>query len=625
MKNRHVKGQIISPGKEIGETYFVAFPFSSTSPVEELSHRKPDMEMARFEKEMNLLISELEEAVKRLKKDSYLEDAEIVQTHIFLLRDRGFHRRVKDKIKTHRLTAEAAVEKTVQEILEMLENSGSSVFSERAWDFKDIAMRLKRKLAKEEAYIFKKLLNKVHNPVVVTKEIFPSLVLEAKKEGIKAFIIENGTSLSHAAILAKSFGLPVLKIENLYAHGLRNKTKVLVDADNGRLVINPGKIEIDWIDSIRQPKDFVKPSLLPVKIWINIVDPTQLKKNDLENVEGIGLYRTESLFMEKEEDFPDEDEQYQVYSVLFKRAGNRPLTIRSLDIGGDKNLPYFSFGPQENPYLGFRAHRIYRFHPEIFITQMRAILRAGANSSKLRILFPMIENVDELLFVQSLLKKAVCSLKEDGIKHGRSFQKGVLVEVPSAVWDFKRLLSFVDFASLGTNDLLQYFFAVDRNNANVTGSYWPENPTSLRMLKGLVETAREMGKSLNICGEIASDVRFLPLLVGLGFKHISVDSHAVPYVRESLSSLDVSSCIQIAQECLRVEKVSEVRAILDTFKPHVTEHNTPSLKKQTESIDPVCRMVVHSKGNKLSVVLDGRTYYFCSKQCRDKFTKNKCS
>lgn len=624
MKNRNIKGQIISPGIEMGETYFVVFPFSSISPVEKLSRRKPDMEIARFEKETNSLVSELEEAVKSFKKDSYFEDAEIVQTHIFLLRDKGFQRRVKDKIKTHRLTAEAAVEKALQEIIEVLESSGSSVFSERSSDFKDILMRLKKKLAKEEAAIFKKLLNKSNNPVVVTKELFPSLVLEAKKEGAKAFLIEEGTSLSHAAIMAKSFGLPVLKIENLYAHGLRDKTKVLVDADNGRLVINPGKMEVDWIDSIRQPKDFVKTSLLPVKIWINITDPTQLKKNDLENVEGIGLYRTESPFMEKE-DFPDEDEQYQVYSVLFEKAGDRLVTIRTLDIGGDKTLPYFSFGPQENPYLGFRAHRIYRFHPEIFITQMRAILRAGANSSKLRVLFPMIENVDELLFVQDLLRKAILSLKEEGIKHNHNFQQGVLVEVPSAVWDFKRLLSFVDFASLGTNDLLQYFFAVDRNNANVTGSYWPENPTSLRMLKGLVETAREMGKSLNICGEIASDVRFLPLLVGLGFKHISIDSHAVSYVRESLSSLDVCSCIQLAQECLRAEKVSEVKAILDTFKPHVTEHDTSSLKKQTESIDPVCGMVVHSKGNKLSVVLDGRTHYFCSKQCRDKFTKNKRS
>jgi phosphoenolpyruvate-protein phosphotransferase len=478
-----------------------------------------------------------------------------------------------------------------------------------------------RNLASEESDFVKMLLNRVHDPVVVTRELFPSLVLEARKGGVKAILILNGTSLSHAAILAKSFAIPVLKIENLYALGLKDKDEVLVDAERGRLVINPGKESMDRIGAGRERKEMPKLSSLPLKIWINIVDPAQLGGEEVDTIEGIGLYRTESLFMEKKEDFPDEDEQYRVYSSLFEKAGERPVTIRTLDIGGDKTLSYFSFGPQENPYLGFRAHRIYRFHPEIFVTQMRAILRSGAHSSNLRVLYPMIENVDEMLFVQSLLKKTMRSLKKDGFKYSRKFHQGVLVEVPSAVWDFKKLLGLADFASLGTNDLLQYFFAVDRNNANVSGSYGPENPTSLRMLKSLVETAKELDKPLNICGEIASDIRYLPLLVGLGIENISIDLHALPSIRKFLSSLDVTSCRQLAQECLGAEKISEVRIILNKFEHRATEQDIRSKVGQNESIDPICGMVVHTKGNKFRVDRDGKTVYFCSRQCMDKYSE----
>ncbi len=619
-----VEGLIISHGIEKGEACFVVFPSSSSASAETLSARKPGKEVDRFEKGTQVLVKELGKTIERLKKDSYLKDAEIIQTHIILLEDKGFHRRVKEKIKTRRLTAESAIEKTMQEILEALESSGSPLFSERASDFRDIVMRLKSKLARKEASPLKKYLKKFQNPVVITKELLPSLVLEARKEGVKAILIENGTSLSHAAILAKSFAIPVLKIENLYELGLKDKDEVLVDAAKGRLVIQPGKEEIDRMRTLKESRDALEPSSLPMKIWINIVDPTQMSSEDLESVEGIGLYRTESLFMEKKIDFPDEDEQYRVYSILFEKAGDRPVTIRTLDIGGDKTVPYFSFGPQENPYLGFRAHRIYRFHQEIFITQMRAILRAAAYSSNLRVMYPMIENVDELLFVQNLLKEAVRSLRKEGIRHNREFRQGVLVEVPSAVWDFRRLLGLVDFAGLGTNDLLQYFFAVDRNNANVAGAYGPESPTSLRMLKGLVETAKELDKPLNICGEIASDVHFLPLLVGLGFEHISIDFHAMPSVKETLAGLDISSCKQVLQACLEVEKAGDVRTILKKFNPlnNKMRVEVPS-ERQGELIDPVCKMVVHTEGNELIAQYEGNRYYFCSKRCRDKFLSEK--
>ncbi len=623
MEKHYLKGQVLSPGSAKGEVCLIKSIDANRPAIENKSARDLAEEVNRFEKEVISLIIELEEVVKNLQKESFFEEAEIIQTQIVILKDRGFHRRVKERIKKFQVAAESALEHLLAEIIQVLESSNSQIFLQRSADIKDVVIRLKKKLAKEKSVILSKPLRNAKDPVVVIKELFPSLVIEAKNFGVKAFIIEKGTALSHAAILAKSFGIPVLRVENINRIGLKQNTEVYVDAHEGKLVISPMPGEAP--DVIKEELDVNRSEIpqLPVKIWINITDPRHVSRKDLEGVTGIGLYRTETLFMERQDDFPNEDDQFQVYSSLFKRCMDHPVTIRTLDIGGDKLLPYFSLGPQENPYLGFRAHRIYRFHPEILINQIRAILRAGVYASKLRILYPMIEDMDELLFVQGLLREAIQSLKVEGLKYNKNFLQGVLIEVPSAVWDFKELLSHVDFASVGTNDLLQYFFAVDRNNANVSKSFLQESPVSLKMLRSMVDTSKALNKPLNICGEIASDIHFLPLLVGLGFEHISIDSHAIPPVQKILASLDISACKQLLKVCLDVGNAGEVRAILDKFNPTNKKYITISMKEHREHIDSVCKMVVHTDGNELIVQHEGKKYYFCSKQCQDRFSREK--
>ncbi len=623
MRKQEIKGQVISPGIAKGEICPVKSLGGSQHFRENMIMRNEAEEVARFEKEVVSLISELEEVVKNLQKELFFDEAEIIQTQLVLLQDKGFHRRVHERIKKYQSAAESALEHVLKEVVLVLENSNDQIFSQRSADLKDIVIRLKKKLAKEEYVILSKPLENAKNPVVVIKELFPTLVLEAKKFGANAFIVEKGTTLSHAAILAKSFGIPVLRVENIKKLGLKQNTEVYVDAIDGKLVISPMQEEMPGVVKEELDASNGELSQLPVKIWINITDPLQVSRKDMENVEGVGLYRTETLFMEREDDFPDEDDQFHVYSSLFKRCKDSSVTIRTLDIGGDKSLPYFSLGPQENPYLGFRAHRIYRFHPEIFINQMRAILRAGVYTKELRILYPMIEDIDELLYVQSLLRKAVKSLKVEGIKYRKNFMQGVLIEVPSAVWNFEELLNYVDFASVGTNDLLQYFFVVDRNNANVSKSLLHESPVSLKMLKGLVETSKESNKPLNICGEIASDIHFLPLLIGMGFEHLSVDFRVVPSVQKILASLEISACKRLLQACLDVEKASEVRGILEKFNPSNNKYTPKSVEEHRDYLDPVCQMVVYTEGNKLIVQYEGNMYYFCSKQCQEKFLFEK--
>jgi phosphoenolpyruvate-protein kinase (PTS system EI component)/YHS domain-containing protein len=397
---------------------------------------------------------------------------------------------------------------------------------------------------------------------------------------------------------------------------------VTLDAFEGILYIQPDQDEISTKRQVNTKMQKTTLEQSPVHLWVNIADPQQTYEKIINEVHGIGLYRTEFLFMKNSRAFPTENEQYKAYSALFNKCKKIPITIRTLDIGGDKNLPYFSFGPQLNPYLGLRAHRVYRYHPEIFRDQARAILRAAVSIKHLRILYPMIESVDELLFVKGLLQEALESLREERLPHLRTFQQGVLIEVPSAAWNFKELLKYVDFASIGTNDLLQYFFALDRNNANVYRFYQPENPAALRMLKSLIATAKNVHKPLNICGEIASDVRFLPLLIGLGFENLSIDSHTVQDVRKYLSGLDLTSCKDLVQKCLRASNTAETRALIDKFHSH-SKNSTQSYRGDDESIDPICNMVVHTEGNTLLVKDGKRTNYFCSVACRDRYLQKK--
>ncbi len=623
MAEINIKGEIISPGTVKGTLCFVNFKGDPPAYKDNLSHRDVSREISRFEEEADSVTNELIEAVRILKKDSLFEEAGIIKTHILMLEDAEFRKRVHEKIKVGRLAAEIAVEHVLREMVVVLENSENMLFAQRAADLKDIGMRLRKKLAKEDSAIFYELFKDAKDPVLAVKELLPSLVLEAKVRGVRAFIVERGTSFSHAAILAKSFGLPALRIENLYSLGARNNNKVLIDAMNGIMLIDPSEEDINDVAMLRQEAHSLgDKTQLPVKLWMNIVDPLQIKEEDLKDTEGIGLYRTECLFMENREDFPTEDEQFVIYLSLFEKCRDHQVTIRTLDIGGDKILPYFSFGPQENPYLGFRAHRIYRFHPEIFITQARAILRAGLEVSDLRILYPMIETVDDLWFMQGLLEKAMHSLKNEGIKYKEDFKQGILVEVPSAVWNLRELLNYIDFASLGTNDLFQYFFAVDRNNANVYSAYQPESPVALQMLRDIVDITKELNKPMSICGEIASDINFLPLLVGLGFDNLSIDFHAISAVRRRLLSLDASECRKLAQECLKTTRADRVKAILDEFNSFSQKAKVTHLMDDSESIDPICKMIVHAEGNKLMVVRGNKKYYFCCKYCRDRFIKN---
>lgn len=578
-------------------------------------------EIERFLQTVKEVGDELEQAATLLEEQKALEQAQIVRVHIAALGDPSFHKKVTRKISKLHLKAEQAIESILQELVGFLKGSGNALIAERAADFTDVEQRLKRKLRGCETPA-EGASQPPHSRIVFVPELLPSYIFEAPEKGVIGFVVTHGTRFSHSIILARLNGIPVLKFPRLPE--VKSETAVLLDALGGQLLVEPERKEVFEILVASGEEEGATGQELAVALWLNVVDPRQIEPRRLGLSAGVGLFRTEVLFMREYEDFPTEERQYDVYRSLFDRCTGKSVTIRTLDIGGDKSLSYFSPGPEDNPFLGLRAHRIYHHHPEILRTQLRAILRAGQEAAELRILYPMIETYDSLRFVQSMYEEVVAELGSQGM-HFDHVRQGVLIEVPSAVWAFSQFMQHLDFASLGTNDMLQYLFAADRNNANVSRYYEPEQPVFLQILRQLAVQADALGKPLSICGEIASSLRMLPLLVGLGYHHLSIDAHTLLAHRRYLASVDIEACRQLAENCLAANTALEVHGLLDAFHPEgALEHSGEQRSLgETQALDPVCHMIVSTQHNPFTLHDGETTHYFCSRRCRRRFMNQK--
>jgi phosphoenolpyruvate-protein phosphotransferase len=576
----------------------------------------PCHEIERFARQRHQLENEIGEAIARLESESLRSEAEIMRTHLMLLQDPELQQQVHALIRETRQRAESAVEQVLEGMAAMLATAQDPLLAERAADLRDLSGRLRNGLGEESAEGMQGWREAMYDSLVALPELLPSLVLQAGELGIQGFVVENGTAFSHAAILAKSFGIPVVRIASLQSI-TEYAARIVLISNEGEILVEPDALELANRRPAQNPIPKVAAAGAPhLRLWLSIVDPEQLSGTNWSGIEGIGLYRSEALFMRYCQNFPSEQEQYAEYRRLFEQAGARPVVFRTLDLGADKAVEHMHFGPQLNPCLGLRAHRLYYFHPEVLRIQIRAVLRAAHGRYELRLLYPMLESIDQLHFVQSLVADAMRSLARDGMAFQHRFQQGVLVEVPSAVWCFDRLLSEVDFASIGTNDLVQYLFAVERNTANVAALYQPEHPIVLQIIRRLVRQAAAAGKPLSICGEMAADLSMLPVLVGLGLRDLSLAPNAVAAVLEKLSGLDEASCEALAEQCLEAATSSEIRDLLGSQSP-------PRQHKQAtgagEAIDPVCGMTVHAGDTPYRLTRDETTYYFCSRSCLERF------
>ncbi|MCP5414589.1 MAG: phosphoenolpyruvate--protein phosphotransferase [Chromatiaceae bacterium] len=577
-------------------------------------------EESRFHRQILELGREIQEEIRKLEAEGMHSEAEILGVHALMLQDQDVLRQVVDLIHNSRQRAEHAVEQVLNHLAAMLSEMPDPVISERAADVRDLAIRLRSRLLKQQEESL--VENDGGGAVMAMHELLPSFVLEARQAGVVGFVVETGTDVSHGAILAKSFGMPVVRIDSLSRltsyEGLR-----LAICGSGEVLIAPTDTEVDdhriAVAGHRRSTTSDRPD---IGLWVSVLEPEQIANFPWADVKGVGLYRSEALFLRHRDNLPDEETQVRVYRQLFENAGEREVVFRTLDLGADKKVAHMHFGPEENPCLGLRAHRLFHFHPEILKTQIRAVLRAADGDHRLSLLYPMLESIDSWRFMKRIVQSAVQSLIDDGKPFQDDFLQGVLIETPSAVWSVDRFLDEADFLSVGTNDLVQYLFAVERGSVNVAHLYQADHPIVLQVIQHLVTHAVNAGKRLSICGEMAGDLDMIPVLVGLGITHLSVPMGMLDTVRCCLDEVDLEACRKLARQCLDADGVDALRAIMGTSD---STRRRGGVVSSYAAVDPVCGMVVRVSDAACTLRVGGTRHYFCSQACLERFAADRDS
>ncbi|MBN2345926.1 MAG: phosphoenolpyruvate--protein phosphotransferase [Candidatus Aminicenantes bacterium] len=500
--------------------------------------------------------------------------AAVMKAHLSILCDPGFGRQVEDLITGENLAAGKAIARTAAAFSGALRRSPSAYMRERAGDLEDIAAQLGEKLfgpAKPKAP------PSLRSPgVVVAAALSPSELLGLERRNLRGLILGQVGFTSHAAILARSLAIPAVSLPPAQLAGIAYGVEVIVDGRRGLAIVSPGT-ELKRYYRLEQPAAEMRRQRLArltrrpattrdkvrVEIAANIGTPAELAGAWRNAAEGIGLFRSEFLFLGREAP-PSEEEQLAAYLQAARSAKGATVIVRTLDVGGDKTLPYLHLGREENPYLGFRAVRFYAEQSGLIRCQLRALLRA-ARLGRLKIMVPMVTTTEEVRLVRRLLTEAAGELRQRRVRHAPAVDLGIMVETPAAALSLDALGREADFFSIGSNDLLQYFLAVDRGNARLADLYDPLHPAFLRLLSQAAGQARRARRWLGLCGEMAGRVEYLPLLVGLGFNGLSMAPDLIPGIKARLGQLDGGECRALLRRCLRCAEAADVARRLREF------------------------------------------------------------
>jgi phosphotransferase system enzyme I (PtsP) len=554
-----------SSGLSIGTAVGV-YPLADLGAVPIQKTDKPQHEIKTFIKALHATRKD----IRKLRKELYhlsKEERALFDAYLHILDSTSLENEVVEEIIHYRIKAQGALRKVIEHHMQQFSAMDDLYLRERAADLRDLGGRILMHLQKEE-YISPSFPKQT---ILVGDEITPSALAEVPRENLAGIISKRGSCHSHVAILARALGIPsIMGVENLPVPQLEGE-ELFLDGFEGKIYIRPTQTQRDnFVALIKVQNEFIK-SLEEIRhspaetldghsmiLWANAgleFDSCAL----LKDVEGIGLYRTEIPFMTRES-FPTEDDQYAIYSELLKKFFPKPVSIRTLDAGGDKILPYFPI-EEENPFLGWRGIRITLDHPDLFLIQIRAMLRANRNLNNLRIMLPMISNVQEVDEAMYLIHQAFRELKEEDAKISMP-PVGVMIEVPSAVYQTEALIQRADFLSVGSNDLTQYILAVDRNNARVANLYDSLNPAVLHALNYVAKTAHKANKFISICGEMTSDPLAIPLLVAMGFDALSMNPIAILRSKWIIRGITLKKCRRLLKSVLRMNHAQEIRSYL---------------------------------------------------------------
>ena len=534
----------------------------------DLKDSELDAEVARFEAALLATRRELLALQERLSKSPAAGDAGIFDAHLLVLEDPSLIDDVIGGIRRERHNAEFVFQRVAHTFINTLSAIDDPYLRERAIDLEDVSRRILRHLLGKPG---QRLAGHSRDHIIVADDLTPSDTASLDRETVAGFITEKGSKTSHSAIVARSLGIPAIAGVEGICGDLVNGDYVLMDGYSGRLYLNPTEATCRSYQALAEVKEQVEEGLEELRsldavtrdgrritLAANIEFPDELDEVSLSGAEGIGLYRTEFLYFNRTTP-PEEEEQYAVYRTVAERVSPHPVIIRTLDIGGDKPTECLDLGEEQNPFLGCRAIRFCLNNPGIFKTQLRAILRAAVHGN-LKIMFPMISGLEELSHAKVLLAEAVTELAKRGVAHRADIGVGMMIEVPSAAIMAASLAREVDFFSIGTNDLLQYLMAVDRGNERIAHLHDPSNPAVVRVLKGIVDAAHEAGIWVGVCGELAGDIEYTPMLLGLGVDELSASASSVPRIKKAVRSLDLPACREVVTMALEGVHAAEIYA-----------------------------------------------------------------
>ncbi|EMH0511023.1 phosphoenolpyruvate--protein phosphotransferase [Listeria monocytogenes] len=567
---KELKGIAASDGIAIAKAYLLVEPNLS---YEKTEVTDVESEVKRFESALEVSRTELSMIREKAAKDLGEDKAQIFDAHLLVLNDPELTGPIEESIKNSKTNAETALQETTDMFIGMFESMDNEYMRERAADIKDVRKRVLSHL----------LGVTIPNPalideevVVVAADLTPSDTAQLNRNFVKGFVTDIGGRTSHSAIMARSLEIPAVVGTKEVTASVAKNDIVIIDGLEGNVIIHPTEEQIahyekiksdfalqqaEW-DKLKNEKTVSKDGV-HVELAANIGTP-----NDLDGVisnggEAVGLYRTEFLYMGRD-NFPTEEEQFEAYKAVVSGMDGKSVVVRTLDIGGDKTLPYLELPEEMNPFLGFRAIRLCFANEELFRTQLRALLRASVYGN-LKIMFPMIATVNEFRQARDILLDEKAKLKAAGTEVSDSIELGIMIEIPAAAVLADQFAKEVDFFSIGTNDLIQYTMAADRMNERVSYLYQPYNPSILRLVKMVINASHKEGKWTGMCGEMAGDQTAVPLLLGLGLDEFSMSASSILKSRSLIKRLDQSEMVKLAEEALNKSTAEEVVELVEKY------------------------------------------------------------
>ena len=565
-----LQGIAASDGIAIAKVYTLTEPDLTVTKV---TVEDSEKEVSRLDDALAASIKDVELIKETALKNLGEEEAQVFDAHLMVLSDPELIGQVKDSITSNKVNAESALKEVTDMFISIFAGMEDNPYmQERAADIRDVSKRVLAHLLGVKIPSPATIKDEV---IIVAADLTPSDTAQLNRQYVKAFVTDIGGRTSHSAIMARSLEIPAIVGTKEVTSIAKDGDIIIVDGLSGDVFLNPSEEVVaeyrakaeafaaqqaEW-EKLKDSKTYTKDGH-QVELAANIGTPKDLEGVVHNGAEGVGLYRTEFLYMDSHE-MPTEEDQFEAYKAVLEGMNGKPVVVRTMDIGGDKELPYLPLPHEMNPFLGYRAIRISLNEPEMFRTQLRALLRASVYG-KLRIMFPMIATLNDFRGAKALLEEEKAKLIAEGVAVSDDIQVGIMIEIPAAAVLAHQFAKEVDFFSIGTNDLIQYTMAADRMNERVSYLYQPYNPSILTLIKHVIDSAHKEGKWAGMCGEMAGDQTAVPLLVGLGLDEFSMSASSVLKTRSLISKLTLSDMQALAakaiNECATVEEVEALVA-----------------------------------------------------------------